>query len=393
MNTLQQLKTPVYICDTKRFKENISEFRDSVKQHYTNYRLGYSFKTNYYIGFCKAVKELGEYAEVVSQKEYTYARQIGFADDEIIYNGVIEDFENKLNVALNGGIVNIDNVCEFMKFVEWSNKNKKKIELGLRFNIDVGNGILSRFGIDPLSKDFELIKDNKNRKYVSIKSVHCHVSQARSLEFFKRRVDMMADIAKTLGARIVDIGGNMFGRMDERFASQFNEHVPTFEEYAETIGESMKRHFHNEDVTLITEDGTPVCSNAMHLLSKVICIKEMKDKQFIVLDTKREDVGASCITKIPSTINIGGCEPCNRIEAVDATAFGCTCVEIDYLLRKYDGMIGVGDKLLFLNIGAYSLNNDCDFITNKPRCIRSEDIPDFEKMYENKCSKTCKSAI
>lgn len=382
MNNMQNLKTPVYICDTRQFKKNITDFREAIKTHYPNYHMGYSFKTNYYEGFLKAVMNLGEYAEVVSPKEFGLARANDFDYKEIIYNGVIEDFEFKLRAAENGGIVNIDNLDEFKTFVDYSNAQKKCINLGVRLNIDIGSGIFSRFGIVMDGNDFRWLADKSNHPYINIKSVHCHLSQARSLDYFKLRVEKMAEASRILGADIIDIGGNMFGKMDKAFEAQFPEHVPTFEEYAEAIGKTMAKEFPKGDVLLITEDGTPVVSNAMHLLAKVISIKTIRSQQVIVLDTKREDVGASCITKIPSTINVGGCNPDQRIEATDAIAFGCTCVEIDYLLRKYNGPIGKGDKLLFLNIGAYSLNNGCDFITNKPRCIKADDVPDYVKIVQ-----------
>lgn len=382
MNNMQNLKTPVYICDTKQFKKNITDFRDAIKTHYPSYRMGYSFKTNYYEGFVKAVKKLGEFAEVVSPKEFAIAVKAGFELNEIIYNGVIDDFENKLDVARTGGIVNVDNMDEFKKFNDYCNEQNEHLEIGVRLNIEIGSDVFSRFGIVIDSDDYLWLADKKNHPFVDIKSVHCHLSQARSLEYFRRRVKIMANAARVLGASVVDIGGNMFGKMDKAFEAQFPEHVPTFDEYAEAIGKTMIKEFPKGDVLLITEDGTPVVSNAMHLLAKVIGIKDIRGQQVIVLDTKREDVGASCITKIPSTLNIGGADPDQRIEATDAIAFGCTCVEIDYLLRKYNGMIGVGDKLLFLNIGAYSLNNGCDFITNKPRCIKAEDVPDYAKIVQ-----------
>lgn len=384
MNNMQNLKTPVYICDTGQFKKNITDFRDAIKTHYPRYRMGYSFKTNYYAGFINAVRELGECAEVVSPKELEMAVAAGFRYQDIIYNGVIEDFNAKILVVLGGGIVNIDNLDEFKTFVEWSEKTQIVINIGIRVNIDIGSGVFSRFGIEVGSEDFMWIVDKDNHPFVNVKSVHCHLSQARSLEFFKRRVEKMADVARVLGADIIDIGGNMFGKMDNRFKIQFPEYVPTFEEYADVIGRTMAEQFPDGDKLLITEDGTPVVSNAMHLLSKVIAIKTIRGQHVIVLDTKREDVGASCITKIPSTVNVGGAIPLNRIEAEDAVVFGCTCVEIDYLLRKYNGPIGKGDKLLFLNIGAYSINNGCDFITDKPRCIKAEDVPDYEKIVMKK---------
>lgn len=373
MLNVNNITTPAYICDTQVFKQNITDFREAVKHFYPNYRLGYSFKTNYYPRFLGAVKELGEYAEVVSHKEYILAKMIGFEDKDIIYNGVIPDFETKLNCALNGGLVNIDNLDEFKTFVDYTNECQRPLELGVRLNFDIGSGVFSRFGFDVTGDDYKFLLDKSNYPFISIKTVHCHFSQARSLEFFRNRVRGAYRYAKELGASIIDIGGNMFGRMDDDFQAQFPEKAPTFDEYAEAIGSTMAELTEGvTDIVLITEDGTPIVSNAMHLLCKIIGVKKVGEQDVIVVDTKREDVGASCITKIPSHRHIGKKE--NKVS--NAIVFGCTCVEIDYILRKYDGYANIGDRLLFLNIGAYSNNTSNDFITKK--CCNYVEASDIE---------------
>lgn len=353
-----KIKTPCYLVDVNAFKKNISDFRDAVKRYYDNFHIGYSYKTNYYAPFCNAVREMNEYAEIVSPKEYKYANMLCVPDSRIIYNGVIDDFENKLNVAKAGGVVNIENMREFVQFVKYTNLNKENLKIGVRLNFDLGNGNVSRFGFDVESSEFDYILDKSKHPYLDINSVHCHYSCARSLDMFKKRVEISAKYAKLLGAKIVDIGGNMFGRMDESFKMQFAEYVPTFEEYAEAIGTTMAENFPNRDVMLVTEDGTPLCSNAMHLLASILDVKNIRGNKFVVLDTKREDVGASCITKNPSYHHFG-----KKQNKIDAVVFGCTCVEIDYLIREYQGYANIGDQLLIRNIGAYSLNTTNDFIT------------------------------
>ena len=373
MKNITEIKTPVYICDKKRFIDNINDFRNAIKKHYHNYSLGYSFKTNYTECFCNAVLELGEYAEVVSPMEYGYARSLGFGNDRIIYNGVIEDYTNKMNVAIEGGLVNIDSVTELIALQNICDSRGIGISVGVRLNFDIGNGVLSRFGIEYGSADYEYVLDANAHPNVKISAVHCHISQARSLEMFRRRVRFAAKAAKEIGATTVDIGGNMFGRMDESFKRQFSEYVPTFDEYAEAIGSTMAEEFPDEAVKLFTEDGTPVVSDAVDLLAEIISVKEVNGKSLIFLDTKREDVGASCITKIPS-VEYVKCKDGEPDKVEDATVFGCTCVEIDYILRKYDGFARIGDRMLIKNIGAYSVNNSCSFITQVPRSVEKKDV-------------------
>jgi len=143
------LKTPLYIADKNDFKRNITDFVAAFRKYYPNYNIGYSFKTNYCKEFINVVKEIGGYAEVVSPKEYQLARNYGFDDSRIIYNGVIPDLGNKIRCANHGGIVNVDNVGELGSLI---GIYTSPLAIGVRLNFDIGNGIVSRFGIDVDSK-------------------------------------------------------------------------------------------------------------------------------------------------------------------------------------------------------------------------------------------------
>lgn len=361
------LKTPLYIADKSDFKRNITDFITAFRKYYPNYNIGYSFKTNYCEDFINVVKEVGGYAEVVSPKEYQLARNYGFDYSQIIYNGVIPDLEDKIRCANHGGIVNVDNVGELGSLLGICTS---PLAIGVRLNFDIGNGVVSRFGIDVESKGYQEIKELQRRGVLKIKCVHCHISYARGLSFFKKRAELMAQYAKELGASIVDIGGNMFGRMDDSLKVQYGEYVPSYEEYAKVIGEIFAREFPNGEVQLITENGTPIVSTSMSLLATIIGKKVIKGRTMLVVDCKRDDVGFVCHTKNPT---------CNVFtDAGDyvehATIYGCTCIENDIIHRDYSGYANIGDKILISNVGAYGCNVANGFITPKPRCICIDDV-------------------
>lgn len=356
------LKTPLYIADKDDFKRNITDFIASFRKHYPNYNIGYSFKTNYCEDFISIVKEVGGYAEVVSPTEYELAKRCCFDDSRIIYNGVIPDYDNKLRVAESGGIVNIDNVYELAKLVKISSF---PITVGIRLNFDIGNSVVSRFGIEVGSLDYQYIKELQKVGAINIKCVHCHISYARGLSYFKKRAEMMAGYAKELGASIVDIGGNMFGRMEGSLKSQYGEYVPSYEEYAKVVGEVFAREFPNGEVLLITENGTPIVSNSMSLLTTIIGRKSIKGKTMLVVDCKRDDVGFVCHTKNPPCEAIVGTGDCVE----HATIYGCTCIENDIIHRDYSGNADIGDKILISNVGAYGCNISNCFITRKPNMV------------------------
>lgn len=361
------LETPLYIADKSDFKRNITDFIGAFRKYYPNYNIGYSFKTNYCEEFINVVKEVGGYAEVVSPSEYQMAGNYGFDDSQIIYNGVIPDLDDKIRCANHGGIVNIDNIGELGSLFGLSTS---PLAIGVRLNFDIGNGVDSRFGIDVESKDYQEIIELQLRGLIRVKCVHCHISYARGLSFFKKRAEMMARYAKELCVSIVDIGGNMFGRMDDSLKVQYGEYVPSYEEYAKVIGEVFAREFPNGEVQLITENGTPIVSTSMSLLATIIGKKVIKGRTMLVLDCKRDDVGFVCHTKNP---------PCTMLAddgdyVEHAMIYGCTCIENDIIHRDYSGYANIGDKIVISNVGAYGCNVGNDFITPKPKCICLDDL-------------------
>ena len=137
---------------------NIFSMFNEFASRYSNFRLGYSFKTNYLRAVCETAIDFRCMAEVVSPYELEYARTLT-NDSNIIYNGVIPDPEGKIEVAAAGGIVNVDNLEEYRMLSELACGRGTEIKIGVRVTFDIGNGMKSRFGIDITGNDFNTLLD------------------------------------------------------------------------------------------------------------------------------------------------------------------------------------------------------------------------------------------
>ena len=355
------MNTPYYIPHIEKFCSNIETFVNEVRSIYPNYMYGYSFKTNSYKPFCIQAKQLSYLAEIVSPYEFNLAIDSGFRCQDIIYNGVIPDFLNKLDVAKAGGIVNLESEQEIYDFIAYSNRSRKIVNIGVRLNIGKYLGKESRFGICINSKLYKFLCNPYLHPCLNIRSVHCHIHGARSLEMFEKRIDIMAKCANELNASIIDIGGNMYGNIDSSFREQYKEYVPTMNEYAHCIGQRMKKHFPNCEKTLINEGGTLIVSDCMDLVTKVLNIKKVNGTTFIVVDTKPMDVGFVCGNKNP-TIEVSEHRSKKSSHVEKAIVEGCACMEYN-TIGEYSGILGIGDYLIVKNIGAYSYSVRNNFIT------------------------------
>ena len=344
---MQYPLVPCYIFNEEEFIKNFNNFVSCFQSIYPNYRISYSYKTNYTPYICKLVKELNGYAEVVSEMEYNLAKRIGYNDDKIIFNGPNKEiFPNC--------ILNVDSIDEISKTTG---------RIGLRVNVDVGQGFVSRFGIDPddLDQAFALAKDR-------IVGLHCHISQARSLEAWKKRAEFMLSLADKYfgsnGPEYIDLGSGMFADMPDKLKEQFSN-IPSYKDYAEVTARLFADHYKGEHKPILfTEPGTTLVSRYISFVCKVENIKQLRGETFVIVNGSKHNLGEICeLKELPVTIISNG----NKKEKVNkAKIVGYTCLEHDVLRKNFSEELALGDYLLFENCGGYSLVSKPPFI--RPNC-------------------------
>lgn len=361
-----------FVFDRDCFENNISNIQRSFSNVGVPLDIGYSFKTNFTPYICKTARLFGCKAEVVSPFEYSLARRYGFSPDEIIYNGVCKDVWQAYSCAELGGIVNCDTVSEFSKLAGIAKSKGKKIKLGVRVTFPVGNGIKSRFGIPYESKEFEdllaLLSDESVKEYVELAGIHCHISKARQLHYWRLRISKMVEIARKLNVTdYIDLGGDMFSDMERDMSKQFNGYC-TMQEYASVIAQEIFRSANK--CRIILEAGTPTIANSMSMYSRVTAIKRRPNypHDIVILNTSKFDLGyASSVLNLPIAVYRTGKSPQKNLH--DAVFTGYTCIEDDKIYRSYTGELAVGDTVVFRNVGAYSISQSPAFILPQPEIL------------------------
>lgn len=359
-----ELETPYYLFYADDFIENYHDLDRAMKDIYTNYQIAYSFKTNYTPAVCSLVKHLGGYAEVVSDMEYSLALKIGFNPKNIIYNGPGKGALLE-HCLLSGGLLNIDNFSELEKVCDISKSYPdKSIEIGIRVNFDIGNGVHSRFGIDSengdLKKALEILKKFNN---ISLVGLHFHISRARDLESWRKRilgVLGIVEIHNLMDLKYIDLGSGMYGKLDPELKKQFGN-TPTYQDYARVIAQEMQRFYQNKEIKpkLITEPGTTLISKYFHLFMKILDIKNIRHKSFALLDGSFHNVGEICgLKKVP--LKVLHKKRGNYYNDLDFV--GYTCLEQDVIYSGYSGELGIGDEVEIFNVGGYSIVEKPPFI-------------------------------
>ena len=365
--------SPLYVFDKKGFIENYKKLEQAMKTNYDNYRIAYSFKTNYTPYICQTAKELGAYAEVVSGMEYNLARKIGYREDEIIFNGPCKSIAGT-EAMLNGCLVNADSLDEVVLLTEIAKENPKRdFRIGLRFNLNVGQGFVSRFGMDEqdLAEAFRMVRGTN----LHIAGLHCHISRARGLDAWEKRTRKALELADRLFSDVpeyIDLGSGMFGSMEPEFAVQFTN-IPTYEEYSKVTAKLAAEHYKGQkSPILFTEPGTTLINRFIDCIARVEAIKRVNGRCFAILDCSIHNLGETCLLKqVPVKVIPGGGKQ-EFYESIDLT--GYTCLEQDVMRTAFRGMLAKGDFVIFGNVGGYSNVLKPPFI--RPNCAMAAEKPE-----------------
>jgi diaminopimelate decarboxylase len=343
-----------YVLDSLQFRQNFEELRAAFVSIYPNFNIAYSYKTNYTPKLCMIVKEQNGIAEVVSEMELELATRIGVRFERIIWNGPIKNPIVVEEFLLNGGVVNLDSIEELatIKSIVLRNPHKK-IQLGVRCNFDVNEGFISRFGFDINSKEFyEAISFIQKSDSVEFNSLQCHFSK-RQLDYWPSRVEGMLKLIDRISCipKAIDLGGGLFGKMEESLKTQFKTSIPNFSDYAAVVATKFLNKFGTNGPMLIIEPGTALVGDCMKYVGSIKSIKCIRGKYFASVLGSQKNINMAGVNP-PIKIVGSGIESKNY-EDIDFV--GYTCIEGDTLYKGYKGRVSVGDFAVFSNCGSYSL--------------------------------------
>jgi diaminopimelate decarboxylase len=347
-----------YLLDSQQFQTNFLELKAAFTAIYPDVNIAYSYKTNYIPKLCRIINELGGYAEVVSDLELELALRNKVSPENIIWNGPFKNAEVLEQFLLSGGTVHLDSAYETELLRMIAGKYPRHtLKVGLRCNFDISDGIVSRFGFDIEGKDFQaalkLIGEYQNLRLTGLQ---CHFA-TRGLASWRARTEGMLALVDRLGIvpEYIDLGGGLFGKMTDALKEQFDTYVPTYAEYAKAIAPVFAKHFSNikNPPLLLLEPGSALVGDCMKFACKVINIKTVRGKPIATLLGSIYNINPTLNKKnLPIEIYATGKE---QKEYHELDFGGFTCIESDYLYRHYDGMLAVGDLVVFDNVGSYSI--------------------------------------
>ena len=357
---MKTLETPCYVIHKKELEEGIALLKSALEKNWSNYMVGYSFKTNALPWALIQMKKAGFHAEVVSEDEYDLAKYLGFS--HVIYNGPVKGKRTFLHALQNGAIVNLDAKRELDWLEEVGIQNGK---VGLRVNFDleaVCPGETSpgeeggRFGFSYETGEWKWALDRLTHMGIKLSGIHLHAStKTRSVAIYRALAQMAVKLKQEfdLKPEYVDIGGGYFGGMDNR---------PKFPDYMKAIREELMTAYTPEETMLIVEPGTSLITPPIEYMTTVVDCKNTNKGRFVVTDGSRSDIDplhgkSSYFHKL---LYNEGTEytqtPEGRPIVERQTICGFTCMENDRLFTaEQRPELQVGDHIIYQKVGGYTM--------------------------------------
>ena len=346
-------KTPYYVIDQKSLDDNFEKLERALKKHWSNFIIGYSYKTNALPWIIRHFDRLGCYAEVVSEEEYRLAKLVGVKKGNLIYNGPIKTKETFLEAIRDGCIVNIDSEREIDWLDELPRKNRV---IGIRVNFDIermcpgqsqcpeGGG---RFGFCYENGEFSRAVTMLQEKGARVSGLHLHTSsKSRGLDIYRAIAMVACDIQKKfrLDLDYVDVGGGFFGGLPTK---------PQFDEYMALMADILSTQFDKGRTSLIIEPGMAVIGAPVRYVTTVIDVKDTQYNRFVVTDGSRTSIDPL----MSKSSYFHSYERSADSSIVPKQIIcGYTCMEHDRLFEAIEEpALLPGDRIIYDKVGAYTM--------------------------------------
>ena len=286
----KQFGTPSYVYSYDKIKNNINKFKKNFKT--INPLICFSVKSNSNLKILSQISRFGLGADVVSKGELIRALKARIKPEKIVFSGVGKTVD-ELKFAINKKIllINAESESEIIEIEKIAKKNKKKINIGIRFNPNIDAETLknistgkkeNKFGLTK-KKFLEILKKYKSSKFINIICLSVHIgSQITNLLPYKNMLNVVKKVIQQSKYKFkyIDLGGGM-GIQYENNSNKLN-----YIKYKKLIKSFLKKN----NAKIIFEPGRSIVGNAGCLISKIIYIKNTNSKNFIILDAAMNDL-------------------------------------------------------------------------------------------------------
>jgi diaminopimelate decarboxylase len=349
--------TPFYCYATATLERHYEVLSNAF--HDQDALICYAVKANSNQAVLTTMARMGAGMDVVSQGELRRARKAGVPADKIIFAGVGKT-RDEMAYALHQGILgfNVESEPELRALSSVAGEMGKTARVALRVNPDVDakthakistGKSENKFGI-PYNEAAELYAEARTLPGIAATGIHMHIgSQITDLQPFRDAFRLMRDLALELRAaghelEHLDLGGGL--GVPYRHQAEAPPHPDL---YAAIVKEALG----DLGLKIVLEPGRMIVGNAGVLVTRVVFVKEGRDRTFTIVDGAMNDLIRPTLYEAHHDI-LPVNEQLLSTPPVQQDIVGPVCETGDYLaLDRNLPPFQSGDLMAVMTAGAY----------------------------------------
>lgn len=352
----QNHPTPYYCYNLHLLNETLKTVLEESGKY--NYHVHYAIKANANPELLQLISQKGLGADCVSGNEISRALECGFPAGKIVYAGVGKsDWEIELALHHDIFCFNCESLPEILVINELAAHLGKEARIALRINPNVDahthhyitTGIEeNKFGI--YLYDLEhVLNEIKNLKNIRLIGLHFHIgSQITDMTVFRGlclRANEIQQKLKDQGLILPHI--NFGGGLGIDYQEPTLHPIANFKDYFATFSQFFEPEGHQQ---IHFELGRSIVAQCGSLISKVLYVKEGRNRKFAVLDAGMNDLLRPALYQAFHKIeNISSEKPEEKYDVVGPICESADCFGKDVTLPATQR----GDMILIHSCGAY----------------------------------------
>jgi diaminopimelate decarboxylase len=368
----EKFGTPVYVYSKTAITAAFRELSAGLRG--LPHTICFAMKSNRNLTLLRHLAKLGSGFDIVSGGELKQLEHLRVRGERIVFSGVGKSREEIREALRYGGrkrngkrgilLFNVESEAELEVLLEEAEAEKRRgasaPRVSIRVNPDVqagGHPHIStghhqhKFGLDWAAAHALYVK-HRESKTIRWKGISAHIgSQIVSRGPFERAFGRLASYVKQLrgdgfSLRYLDLGGGLGVRYTEERPMSRAEYARMVARMALPLG-----------AHLLLEPGRSIIASAGVLLTRVLYMKEIRGKRFVIVDAAMNDLMRPTL--------YGATHPITRVLRMRGKDYGWARAEIagpvcetgDCFLHDWPiGEVEPGDVLAIWTAGAYGMS-------------------------------------
>ena len=354
---IRNFKTPCYYYNLTLLQKTLATVQAETRK-YADYHVHYAIKANANPVLLKLIASSGLGADCVSGNEIRRALECGFPASKIAYAGVGKN-DWEIEIALQNDIFcfNCESLPEISVIEEIAVRMGRKARIALRINPNVDahthhyitTGIEeNKFGIYLYDLEYVLCEIQKFR-HIELTGLHFHIgSQITDMSVFRSLCIKVNEIQGKLRDRGIFLPHiNFGGGLGIEYNDPDKEPIADFASYFATFARYFEPHPRQQ---LHFELGRSIIAHCGDLLSRVLYVKEGRNKKFAILDAGMNDLLRPALYQAFHKIeNISSDLPEEKYDVVGPICESSDCFGKDVTMKGTCR----GDLVVIHSCGAY----------------------------------------